>query len=77
MLNNMDLNSKDSFYPQFENCNNSSLGMENSSRKDNQEMFADAESGAPAQFTHGEFTLLLQRFIFNVFACNLIYCQDF
>ncbi|XP_067107241.1 E3 SUMO-protein ligase EGR2 [Osmerus mordax] len=52
MLNNMDLNSKDSFYPQFENCNNSSLGMENSSRKDNQEMFADAERGTPAQFTH-------------------------
>ncbi|XP_038854940.1 early growth response protein 4-like [Salvelinus namaycush] len=48
----MDLNSKDSFYPQFENCNGSSLGMENSARKDTQEMFSDAERGAPAQFTH-------------------------
>ncbi|XP_010900954.2 early growth response protein 2b isoform X1 [Esox lucius] len=52
MLNNMDLNSKDSFYPQFENCNGSSLGMENSARKDTQEMFSDAERGSPAHFTH-------------------------
>ncbi|CAB1328238.1 unnamed protein product [Coregonus sp. 'balchen'] len=52
MLNNMDLNSKDSFYPQFENCNGSSLGIENSSRKDTQEVFSDAERGAPAHFTH-------------------------
>lgn len=57
MLNNMDLNSKDSFYPQFENCNGSSLGMENSARKDTQEMFSDAERGAPAQFTHGKFAV--------------------
>lgn len=55
MLNNMDLNAKDSFYPQFENCNSSSLGMENSVRKDsNQEVFVDAERGVPAQFGHGE-----------------------
>ncbi|XP_032419969.1 early growth response protein 1-B [Xiphophorus hellerii] len=53
MLNNMDLNAKDSFYPQFENCNSSSLGMENSVRKDsNQEVFVDAERGVPAQFGH-------------------------
>ncbi|CAG5928548.1 uncharacterized protein ACNS7B_005523 [Menidia menidia] len=52
MLNNMDLNAKDSFYPQFENCNSSSLGMENSARKDNQEMYVDAERGVPAQFGH-------------------------
>lgn len=57
MLNNMDLNAKDSFYPQFENCNGSSLGMENNVRKDNQEVFVDAERGVPAQFGHGEFTL--------------------
>ena len=69
MLNNMDLNSKDSFYPQFENCNNSSLGMENSSRKDNQEMFADAERGTPAQFTHGEFALPATRHMQRL--CNL------
>ena len=55
MLNNMDLNAKDSFYPQFENCNSSSLGMENSVRKDNQEVYVDAERGVPAQFGHGEF----------------------
>lgn len=53
----MDLNAKDSFYPQFENCNGSSLGMENSVRKDNQEVYVDAERGVPAQFGHGEFTL--------------------
>lgn len=69
MLNNMDLNSKDSFYPQFENCNNAALGMENSARKDNQEMFADAERGAAAQFTHGEFALPLQH-ITNQYALN-------
>lgn len=51
----MDLNAKDSFYPQFENCNSSSLGMENSVRKDNQEVYVDAERGVPAQFGHGEF----------------------
>lgn len=58
MLNNMDLNAKDSFYPQFDNCNASSLGMENSARKDNQEVYVDAERGVPAQFGHGESTLL-------------------
>ncbi|CAG11507.1 unnamed protein product, partial [Tetraodon nigroviridis] len=52
MLNNMDLNAKDSFYPQFENCNGASLGMENSVRKDNQEVYVDAERGVPAQFGH-------------------------
>ncbi|XP_023282884.1 early growth response protein 2b-like [Seriola lalandi dorsalis] len=52
MLNNMDLNAKDSFYPQFDNCNSSSLGMENSVRKDNQEVYVDAERGVPAQFGH-------------------------
>ncbi|KAM4604049.1 uncharacterized protein ACJ7VT_018673 [Polymixia lowei] len=52
MLNNMDLNSKDSFYPQFENCNSSSIGMENSVRKDNQKVYVDADRGAPAQFGH-------------------------
>lgn len=57
MLNNMDLNSKDSFYPQFENCNGSSLGVENSARKDTQEMFLDAERGAPAQYTPGKFAV--------------------
>ncbi|KAM9313754.1 early growth response protein 4 [Pholidichthys leucotaenia] len=52
MLNNMDLNAKDSFYPQFENCNSSSLGMDNGARKDNQEVYVDAERGVPAQFGH-------------------------
>ncbi|XP_020786090.2 early growth response protein 1 [Boleophthalmus pectinirostris] len=50
MLNNMDLNAKDSFYPQFDNS--SSLGMESSARKDKQEVFVDAERGVPAQFGH-------------------------
>ncbi|XP_033949515.1 early growth response protein 1-B [Pseudochaenichthys georgianus] len=52
MLNNMDLNAKDSFYPQFDNCNSSSMGMDNSVRKDNQEVYVDAERGVPAQFGH-------------------------
>lgn len=56
----MDLNAKDSFYPQFENCNSSSLGMENSVRKDNQEVYVDAERGVPAQFGHGEFASFAQ-----------------
>lgn len=59
----MDLNAKDSFYPQFENCNSSSLGMENSVRKDNQEVYVDAERGVPAQFGHGEFACLHCRWI--------------
>lgn len=50
----MDLNAKDSFYPQFENCNSSSLGMESGARKDNQEVYVEAERGVPAQFGHGE-----------------------
>ncbi|XP_061768196.1 early growth response protein 4 isoform X2 [Nerophis ophidion] len=51
MLNNMDLNAKDSFYPQFDG---SSLGMDTGvQRKDNQDVFADAErSSVPAQFGH-------------------------
>ncbi|XP_034044689.1 early growth response protein 3 [Thalassophryne amazonica] len=52
MLNNMDLNAKDSFYPQFDNCNSSSLGMESSARKENQEVYVDAERGVSAQFGH-------------------------
>ncbi|XP_030644214.1 early growth response protein 4 [Chanos chanos] len=53
MLNNMDLNSQDSFYPQFENCNSSSLGMETNGGKDNQDAFMDAErKTASAQFSH-------------------------
>ncbi|XP_056136143.1 early growth response protein 1-A [Lampris incognitus] len=51
MLNNMDLNSKDSFYPQFDSCN-TSLGMENSVQKDNQEVYVDAERGVHAPFGH-------------------------
>lgn len=50
MLNNMDLNSKDSFYPQFDS--GSSLGMESGARKDNQEVYIDAERGVTAQFGH-------------------------
>ncbi|XP_028305966.1 early growth response protein 1-B [Gouania willdenowi] len=50
MLNNMDLNAKDSFYPQFDNS--SSLAMESSMRKDNQEMYVDTNRGVPAQFGH-------------------------
>lgn len=54
----MDLNAKDSFYPQFDNCNASSLGMENGARKDNQEVYVEAaERGAPAQYGHGESTV--------------------
>nr|XP_057942541.1 early growth response protein 2b [Doryrhamphus excisus] len=48
----MDLNAKDSFYPQFDCCNGSSLGMDTGVRKDNQDVFADAERSVPAQFGH-------------------------
>lgn len=58
MLNNMDLNAKDSFYPQFDSCSGSSLGMENAARKDNQDVYVDAERGVPAQFGHGELACL-------------------
>ncbi|KAM9817935.1 early growth response protein 4 [Syngnathus typhle] len=52
MLNNMDLNAKDSFYPQFDNCSGSSLGMDAGARKDNRDAFGDAERSVPAQFGH-------------------------
>ncbi|XP_037530814.1 early growth response protein 4 [Nematolebias whitei] len=54
MLNNMDVNAKDSFFPQFDSCSSSSLLMETGARKDNQEVFVEAaaERGAPAQFGH-------------------------
>lgn len=53
MLNNMDLNSQDSYYLHFEN---SSLGREANGEKDNQDMFGDADSAAPAPFATGKFT---------------------
>ncbi|TRY99513.1 hypothetical protein DNTS_020822 [Danionella cerebrum] len=52
MLNNMDLNSQDSFYSQFENCNSSAIAVEQSS-KDSQDVFLDSGRTAPAQFAHG------------------------
>ncbi|XP_061686308.1 early growth response protein 4 isoform X1 [Syngnathoides biaculeatus] len=52
MLNNMDLNAKDSFYPQFDNCGGSSLGTDAGARKDNLDSFGDAERSVPAQFGH-------------------------
>ncbi|KAM3865065.1 uncharacterized protein ACN63O_010775 [Diretmus argenteus] len=75
MLNNMDLNAKDSFYPQFENCNSSSLGMDNSVRKENQEVYVDAERGVPAQFGHEGTPVTLKteasnsEFAFNTCEC--------
>ncbi|XP_056326433.1 early growth response protein 1 [Danio aesculapii] len=53
MLNNMDLNSQDSFYSQFENCNSSAMGMETQGSKDSQDVFMDSGRTAPAQFAHG------------------------
>ncbi|KAA0722081.1 Early growth response protein 1 [Triplophysa tibetana] len=53
MLNNMDLNSQDSFYSQFENCNSSAIGMETHGSKDSQDAFVDSGRTAPAQFAHG------------------------
>ncbi|KTF93044.1 hypothetical protein cypCar_00029223 [Cyprinus carpio] len=53
MLNNMDLNSQDSFYSQFENCNSSAIGMETHGSKDSQNVFMDSRRTAPAQFAHG------------------------
>ncbi|XP_062408795.1 early growth response protein 2b [Sardina pilchardus] len=50
MLNNMDLNSQDSFYLQFEN---SSLGRDANGEKDHQDMFVQADSAAPAPFATG------------------------
>lgn len=55
MLNNMDLNSQDSFYSQFENCNSSAIGMETHGSKDSQDVFMDSGRTAPAQFAHGKF----------------------
>ncbi|CAL8353607.1 unnamed protein product [Boreogadus saida] len=52
MLNNMDLNSKDSFYTQFEKCNSSSISAEKDARKDSQKVFGEAERGTPAHFRH-------------------------
>ncbi|KAG5848369.1 hypothetical protein ANANG_G00097750 [Anguilla anguilla] len=49
MLNNMDLNSKDSFYSHFDNCCSSSLGLETIRSKENQDIFMEAESQAPVQ----------------------------
>ncbi|XP_057187856.1 transcription factor Sp9 isoform X2 [Triplophysa rosa] len=53
MLNNMDLNSQDSFYSQFENCNSSAIGMETHGSKDSQDAFVDSGRTAPAQFAQG------------------------
>ncbi|XP_065151924.2 uncharacterized protein [Paramisgurnus dabryanus] len=52
MLNNMDLNSQDSFYSQYESCNTSAIGVESHSSKDNQDVFVDAGRTAPGQFAH-------------------------
>ncbi|KAG7458589.1 hypothetical protein MATL_G00222080 [Megalops atlanticus] len=51
MLNNMDLNSQDSFYSHFDNCGGSSLGIEAIGSKENQDIFIDAERQAPVQFS--------------------------
>ncbi|XP_026801199.3 early growth response protein 1 [Pangasianodon hypophthalmus] len=50
MLNNVDLNSQDSFYPQFDTCNDSAIGMMDT--KEHQDVFMDAERTAPTQFAH-------------------------
>ncbi|XP_058240177.1 early growth response protein 4 [Hemibagrus wyckioides] len=50
MLNNVDLNSQDSFYPQFDTCNDSTIGMMDT--KEHQDVFMDAERTAPTQFAH-------------------------
>lgn len=55
MLNNVDLNSQDSFYPQFDTCNDSAIGMMDT--KEHQDVFMDAERTAPTQFAHGEFSI--------------------
>lgn len=55
MLNNVDLNSQDSFYPQFDTCNDSAIGMMDT--KEHQDVFMDAERTAPTQFAHGEFAI--------------------
>lgn len=79
MLNNMDLNAKDSFYPQFDNCNSSSLAMENGARKDNQEVFVDAaaERGVPAQFGHGELSLSTKSCMHEHLKMTRISLKDF
>ncbi|XP_051561068.1 early growth response protein 4-like isoform X2 [Myxocyprinus asiaticus] len=53
MLNNMDLNSQDSFYSQLDNCNSSAIGLETRGPKDSQDVFMDSGRTAPAQFAHG------------------------
>lgn len=55
MLNNVDLNSQDSFYPQFDTCNDSAIGIMDT--KEHQDVFMDAERAAPTPFAHGEFAM--------------------
>lgn len=50
----MDLNSQDSFYSNFDNCGNSSVGIETIGSKENQDIFMEAERQAPVQFNQGE-----------------------
>ncbi|KAJ8407546.1 hypothetical protein AAFF_G00274030 [Aldrovandia affinis] len=57
MLNNMDLNSQDSFYAHFDNCGNSSVGIETIGSKENQDIFMEAERQAPVQFSQEGATL--------------------
>lgn len=52
MLNNVDLNSQDSFYPQFDTCTDSSVGVMDT--KDHQNVFMDAEHTTSDQFSHGK-----------------------
>ncbi|XP_048855835.1 early growth response protein 4 [Brienomyrus brachyistius] len=51
MLNNMDLNPQDSFYPQFDNCGSSSIGIDTIQAKANQEILVDSGRDAPVQFS--------------------------
>ncbi|XP_029114969.1 E3 SUMO-protein ligase EGR2 [Scleropages formosus] len=51
MLNNMDLSSQDPFYPQFDGCGGSGVGIETLGAKSNQEVFVEPARDAPVLFT--------------------------
>ncbi|MBN3275627.1 EGR1 protein, partial [Polyodon spathula] len=54
MLHNMDLNSQDSFFSQYDDChNNSSDGIETLGPEINQKHFSEVQRESPAQFSQG------------------------
>ncbi|XP_028658807.1 early growth response protein 1-B [Erpetoichthys calabaricus] len=53
MLNNMDLNSQDSFFSQYDDCCNPSPGVETLGPEINQKHFTESQSESPVHFNQG------------------------